>query len=845
MSADSSELERLARALADRYVLERELGRGGMATVYLARDLRHERRVAIKVLHPELSAVLGAERFLAEIKLTAALQHPHILPLFDSGSADGLLFYVMPFVEGETLRDRLLRETQLPIDDAVRIAREVASAVDYAHRHGVIHRDIKPENILLHDGSAVVADFGIALAVQQAGGQRMTQTGLSLGTPQYMAPEQAMGEREITPRADVYALGAVTYEMLAGEPPFSGPSAQAIVARVMTEEPRPLSAQRRTVPPHVDVAVRRALEKLPADRFGSAADFAAALDARGATTTIAASAPRPRSRVGPRALAAVVLSALALGALGARQLARPGDSTVRYTQKTFGDEVVSRARWAPDGKTLVFSAALYGQLPELYVVRPDYPEPQPLGVGPAQLLAVSSQGELAVLVRSASINFKVYRGTLARMPVGGGAPRELVDSVRDADWAPDGSGLAIVRTVAGNDRLEFPEGKVLVQTAGWISDPRFSPDGRSIAYIEHPFKWDDRGTINLVDLEGHPRTLRPDEYAKINGVVWSRSGDEVFFSAVAPNVHQELVFRVTLSGRLRQALNGAGNLSIEDVNAEGRWLVSRDAFSTRLLLRTARDTVPRNVGWLDNSFGPVVSGDGRLVAFGEASTESGVNYSVFMRPTEGGKAVRLGEGFPTGFSRDGRWLLARVPSRPARLTLYATGAGAERVVSTNGLEVIESAGWGPDDASVWFCGARGTAPHACWLSSLSGGAPRPLPGETRGISPDGRFVLASAQGRFVLTSFDGESPHSVPGLAVDDHVLRWGHDGHVLWVYERRSHAVDALNVATGSRTTLVPDLTAVTGPVFAGAAFADDPRTLLYARSRSASELFEVTGAR
>ena len=270
-------LGRLQSALSDRYRLDREIGAGGMATVYLAEDVRHDRRVALKVLRPELAAVIGAERFLAEIKLTANLQHPHILPLFDSGEADGYLFYVMPFVEGETLRDRMTREKQLPVADALRITTEVASALDYAHRHGVVHRDIKPENILLHDGQALVADFGIALAASKASGARMTETGMSLGTPHYMSPEQAMGEREITARSDVYALGAVLYEMLTGDPPFTGSTAQAVVARVVTESPRPLVPQRHTIPPHVEAAVLTALEKLPADRFASAAEFAEAL----------------------------------------------------------------------------------------------------------------------------------------------------------------------------------------------------------------------------------------------------------------------------------------------------------------------------------------------------------------------------------------------------------------------------------------------------------------------------------------------------------------------------------------------------------------------------------------
>ena len=316
MSATS---ECLTAALADRYHIERELGAGGMATVYLAHDLKHDRDVAIKVLHQDLGAALGAERFLAEIRTTARLQHPHILPLLDSGDADGLLYYVMPVVAGETLRARLVREQQLPISDAVRIAREVASALDYAHRQGVIHRDIKPENILLHDGQALVADFGIALAVQQAGGQRMTQTGLSLGTPQYMSPEQAMGEKNIDARSDIYALGAVTYEMLCGDPPFTGSSVQAIVAKVMTERPTPLHTVRDTVPPNVEHAVLTALAKLPADRFASASEFAAALgDATGTRST-------PHTRAAPirtqwnrisAALAAVAVAAIAAAAWG-------------------------------------------------------------------------------------------------------------------------------------------------------------------------------------------------------------------------------------------------------------------------------------------------------------------------------------------------------------------------------------------------------------------------------------------------------------------------------------------------------------------------------------------------
>ena len=354
----------LASALSDRYRIGQMLGAGGMATVYLAQDMKHDRKVAIKVLRSELAAVIGADRFLAEIKTTANLQHPHILPLHDSGEAGPYLFYVMPYVEGESLRDRLNREKQLPINDAIRIATEVASALDYAHRHGVIHRDIKPENILLHDGSALVADFGIALAASKATNNRMTETGMSLGTPNYMSPEQAMGEREITSRADVYALGCVTYEMLVGEPPFTGPTAQSIVAKVMTVEPAALLAQRKTIPPEVESAVFTALEKLPADRFATAAEFAAALT--NPTATVARTGVRRVVTTGRRGwltAAAFIAAALTIGAmLGGRRVSAGsvGPADVVRARLALGDTAVVRAidnlrlAMAPSGQRIAF-----------------------------------------------------------------------------------------------------------------------------------------------------------------------------------------------------------------------------------------------------------------------------------------------------------------------------------------------------------------------------------------------------------------------------------------------------------------------------------------------------------
>jgi serine/threonine-protein kinase len=340
-----------------------------MATVYLAHDLKHDRQVAIKVLRPELAAMIGSARFLQEIKTIAHLQHPHILGLIDSGEADGTAYYVMPFVEGESLRDRLQREKQLPIGDAVRLATEVAAALDYAHRHGVIHRDIKPENVMLHDGSALVTDFGIALAVSTAGGTRMTETGMSLGTPQYMSPEQAMGEREITARSDVYALGVMTYEMLVGEPPFTGPTAQSIVAKVLTEEPGSLVAKRHTIPPQVEAAVLTSMEKLPADRFAAAADFARVLTGETPQPVRAARTPVMRSADRRPLLVVAIMAGVAalLAAWGwSRGRTQPSE-VARFTLVTPSTALLRvlplgspPLAISPDGRTFVYEGP--GQL---------------------------------------------------------------------------------------------------------------------------------------------------------------------------------------------------------------------------------------------------------------------------------------------------------------------------------------------------------------------------------------------------------------------------------------------------------------------------------------------------
>jgi serine/threonine-protein kinase len=510
----TASLERLTAALADRYRVERELGAGGMATVFLAHDLRHHRQVALKVLRPELAAVIGAERFLHEITTTANLQHPHILPLHDSGTVDGTVFYVMPFVEGETLRHRLEREKQLPIDDALRITKEVASALDYAHRRGVIHRDIKPENILLHDGSALVADFGIALAASTAGGTRMTETGMSLGTPHYMSPEQAMGERELTARSDVYALGCVLYEMLVGEPPFTGPTAQSIVAKVMTEEPRSVTGQRRSVPAHVDAALLTALEKLPADRFASAAAFAEALGqpsfTRTATTARAAAArwtvPWKPVALGFAGLAGVLAVALGTASGRPRDTAGPPRPVVRFEVAVPDSIPVDDISLTPDGTRLLIQATDRSYLYSFADMRwTRLPVPELKG----HLLSSISPDSRWVAFADDARSLKV-------VPLDGGAVRSLADGVRGLRWEEDGF-LYVVRRTEGRDRIlrMRPEGGALDEllvaddSAQRMGLGTLIPGGKLI-YTVTADVWSDREAKTFVfELAGRKRREIP------------------------------------------------------------------------------------------------------------------------------------------------------------------------------------------------------------------------------------------------------------------------------------------------------------------------------------------------
>ena len=662
-----------------------------MATVFLAEDLRHERKVAIKVLRPELAAVIGAERFVREIKTIAALQHPHILGLIDSGEIDGTAYYVMPYVEGESLRDRLVREQQLPVDDAVRIAGEVAAALAYAHRHGVIHRDIKPENILLHDGSALVADFGIALAVSSAGGNtRMTETGMSLGTPTYMSPEQAMGEREITARSDVYALGCVLYEMLAGEPPFTGPTAQAVVARVMTEEPRSLRLQRKSVPPRVEATVMKALEKLPADRFAGAADFADALHGRGAEPASWNSgqlpAPSRRSRRVAAAPWALVLVAAALAAWG--WLGRADESEPMWNYVSFGggfdsDVPIQRLALSPDGRLLALKDGR--QDGRIWIKSRDQLDPVPVpGTERGQGVTFSPDGAWLAFLAD---------GQLKKVQLTGGAPITIADSAPtelfNVAWLSDGTlvyATQVLRRVSssgGESTVVMNDS--LLQGAGLYNLAPL-PDARGVL-----FGVCNSGCVtvsaHVLDLESGEQKLLvegafgawylPDGhllYARRDGVVLA-----------APFDLDRLEITGTAVPVLQNVLN-VGPVPMLAWSPSGTMVYMRSAGSVGLeLVRVPRDggAAPVDSGWAADINSLALAPDGRRLAVG-AGPGSGV-LSIFVKRLDRGPFSRLTFGAQDrrpAWSPDGR-TVAFIRDSAGGGGVYARvadGTGADRLI---------------------------------------------------------------------------------------------------------------------------------------------------------------------
>ncbi len=704
----------LNTALAGRYDVEREIGRGGMATVYLARDVRHNRRVALKLLNPELGAILGVERFLAEIEVTANLQHPNLLPLFDSGQADGLLFYVMPFVDGESLRAKLQREKQLPIDEAVSIAVAVANALDYAHRHGVIHRDLKPENILLHEGQPLVADFGIALAVSNAGGNRITQTGLSLGTPQYMSPEQATGDRVIDARTDIYSLSAVLYEMLVGDPPHLAGTSQAIIAKVLTERPRGVRVSRPAVSPQIEATVARALEKLPADRFATARDMSDALMGRANVASVANAgesaddAPRVgmRSTIWRYAIgAAVMLAGVGLGAAMSawhfRQATRP-TYPVRFTlalppDARLRDVAGSPFALSPDGSVLAYVAganrAIYVRRMEDFVARP-VP-----GTELAELLSFSPDGKWIAF----------WSGQLKKVAVDGGSSTTLA-SVGEPQGISWNAGDRIVISFGG-DLLSVPSGggipTVLLHrdtvrhlTRMW---PRVLSDGKTVLFVNATMMGPPTWQLGVATIDGQSETGLDLFGANVLGVV-ERHLVYASASGTILAVPFDVSRRRVLGGPvpiIENVLMG-GNASVKASLSDAGSIVYQIGFdrSQLTLVASGGASVPLTPEQRLYSF-PRYSPDGKRIA---VTIRDGPRTDVWLYEVASGTLQRLTDADASRpeWTPDGR----RVVFRRVR----------------NGSE------------QIWWQRADASAP----AESLYAG-PNPIPEAL--ISPDGKYLV--------------------------------------------------------------------------------------------------------
>ncbi len=820
----SDALSRLASALADRYQIERELGQGGMATVYLAHDLKHDRDVAIKVLHPDLGAALGSERFLSEIKTTARLQHPHILPLLDSGDAGGLLYYVMPLATGETLRARLERERQLPIEDAVRIATEVADALSAAHALGIVHRDIKPENILLQGGHALVADFGIALAVQQAGGQRMTQTGLSLGTPQYMSPEQAMGDKTLDARSDIYALGAVTYEMLVGQPPFTGATVQVIVAKVMTERPTAPSAVRDTVPASVEHAVLKALAKLPADRFATADKFADALTRTDMTrsTSATAPAPTPRRAVSTAVMAiAFLLTATAAYLLGHRS--RTADSPwSAYTRLTDAAGVETGPSLSPDGQSFAYSSNARGTW-DIYVQRVGGRNPVLVAgdsaadeVWPAYSpdgtqIAFAKRGDGIFVVGATGESVRrlttfgsnpawspdgkqivfgtepvgtpynvVGAGILFTVGASGGEARALdsliLGGAYQPAWSPSGKRIAFWAALGGQRDLATipaaggPWVKVTNDAAlDWA--PVWSPDGRYLYFAS------DRGgamgiwRIAIDESSGRP-TGAPEPItsgvdADMDLPHLSIDGSTLVFRSKIESVNPAAIAFDPVTGRAGAVAllqHRTGMLAPADVSPDGKDIVLVSVPDRRqdvFLMHAEGSGLARFTDDEPRDWYPRFTSDGSALTF--MSNPSG-KYEVFSQRVDGSRRVRL-----TNLSAD---VASAALSPDGKQLVMAYGQSGELVIGTPPWPATDKAitplhggkmEGGDLWPSYWSRGGR-------WISGFVIGAK----GE-----PTGHAVYEMATGRTTRLNMDSRS-YDLAWLPDERHVVYFTNDGQLV-----------------------------------------------------------------
>jgi eukaryotic-like serine/threonine-protein kinase len=855
------------------YKVGNPIGAGGMGEVYRARDNRLGRDVAIKVLPQHLAADAGSlARFEREARAVAALSHPNILAIFDIGREGSTVYAVTELLEGATLRQRL-KDGPLPVRKAIDHAAQIAQGLAAAHDKGIIHRDIKPENVFItNEGRVKLLDFGLAKeivpepalagegreAVESPTVVLQTQAGMVVGTPAYMAPEQVRG-RPLDRQADIFSFGVVLFEMLTGRRAFDGKSPAETMVAILNEDPPDVSTLDPKIPLPLAQVVRHCLEKEPSSRFQSARDIAINLQIlagmqQSTSSGVVAVASSGRGWTRTVATAAIALVMAVAAFMAGRQLA-PGietsaaSSSPRFERLSYREKTIFRAAFARARGTVVYSAAHEGNVPEVVALEPGWPNAKSIGVPGSHLLAVSVNDELAVLTDARVIAPGVLRGTLARLPLGGDAPRAVAENVRDADWLPDGSDLAVVRSVEGTDRLELPLGKTLYESPGYLSDLRVSPDGERVAVFEHPEKWKFQASLIVIDRKGH-RTVVAGPFAFARGLSWRPDGSEILFTASARGAGNSSVHAAALDGGVRTLLETAGGLAIHDISPDGRWLVTRDDWRTGVRVAAAGAGFEREVSWLDRSRLSAISQNGHTVLFTESAPPAGVQGTVSLRGADGKSLVLLGDGEAQSMSPDGTWVLA-LSGDPRRLTLLPTGVGERRVLHQGAIDEHGSATWFPDGRTVLWCGREGEAASRCYAHDLSGGAPRQVTpdGESGLVSPDGqRVVVWRPEREPAIYRMDGTAER-LTGFSVDDVPVGWSGDGRGLFVFQPGvvPGRIERVEISSGRREVVRRFAeadrvgTVAVGPVSMSA----DLASLAYSYTRHMSTLFGVDGLR
>ncbi len=786
------------------YEIAAPIGAGGMGEVYRAHDARLKREVAIKVLPATFSSDADRlRRFEQEAQTAGGLNHPNITAVFDFGSHEGSPYIVTELLQGETLRSRLGPgpvSQRKALDYAIQLAHGLAAA----HEKGIVHRDLKPENVFLtRDGRVKILDFGLAkLKLEKNGGSQTdmqtvsggTQPGVVLGTMGYMSPEQVRG-KAADKRSDIFSFGTILYEMLSGQRAFRGDTAADTITAILTKEPPDLSQTNKDVHPGLDRIVRHCLEKNPEERFESARDVAFDLEALSGVSRPTGVFPvegrAPARRPSWSTLIGVALASAAIAGLLAYWA---GKRTGVVTPPTFHEITFSRgevgsALFAPDGQTIVYSASWEGKPFEVFINRPESPESRPFGLAGAEVLAISKTGEMAVsLNRHQTVPF-TRAGRLARISIAGGAPREILDDVEWADWGPDGRELAIEREAGVKHRLEYPIGKALYETTGWISHPRVSPRGDLVAFIDHPVLRDDGGRVAVVDLDGKRRTQSP-VYESVQGLAWRPDGSELWYTG-AESGNNRAVHALTRSGKDRLVGRIPGTSTIRDISKDGRVLMTNDSARIGILSRKPGDEKERELTWLDYSLVGDITPDGSLICLTESGEGGGPAYSAYIRKTDGTAAVRLSEGTAVALSPDGAWMISILhPASDPQLVLLPTGVGSPRVLAKEGLAPID-ADWLPDGKRILFTATEPGHGTRLYIRDVGGGKPKALTPEGyfayRGaISPDSRTVVVRGPDRRIyLYPVEGGEPTPLPGLTVEDVPMRFAPDGRSLYVQRR------------------------------------------------------------